>query len=117
MLLFVAYGFYILLGLSWFLVSLMSKERHFNYSAFFILVTFGVQAYYRHRLTNLILGILALFFSIFMVLDVISTFDLMAKNATYDAFVKSMLAFSVLSIVMACVLIFGYTKMSFKDEL
>ena len=115
-LIYIAYGFFILLGLAWFIMSFSSSGGHFNYTAFSIVVIFGVQAYFRHRLTNLILGILALFFSIFMLLDVISSFDLMAKNASYGGGAKELLGLSVFSMVMSVIMIFGYTKLSFKDR-
>ncbi len=110
-----AYGFYLLLGITWFLMALL-QGGGFNYMAFSIIVIFGAQAYFRHRLTNLVLGVLALFFSIFMLLDVINTFDLMSKSATYDGLIKSLMGLSVFSILMAVVLIFSYTKLGFKDQ-
>jgi len=115
-LVYVAYGYFILLGLTWFLISFLSHGGHFNYTAFSIMVIFCVQAYYQHRLTNLILGILALFFSIFMLLDVLNTFDLMAKDAVFDGLVKSLMGLSVFSIIMSIILIFSYAKLSFIDR-
>jgi hypothetical protein len=115
-LVYIAYGFFILLGLVWFVMSFSSSGGRFNYTAFSIMVIFAAQAWFRHRLTNLILGILALFFSIFMLLDVISAFDLMAKNASYDNGAKELLGLSVVSIVMSVILVFGYTRLSFKDR-
>jgi hypothetical protein len=115
-LIYIAYGFFILLGLTWFTMSLMGGSG-FNATAFFIVAAFGVQTYYRHRLTNLILGVLALFFSIFMLMDVLSTFNLLdAKHAVFDGFTKALMAMSVFSIGMSIVLVFGYVKMSFKDQ-
>jgi len=111
-LLFAAYAFFILLGLAWFF---MSFSGGFNPTAFFIVVVFAVQAYYRHRLTNLILGVLALFFSIFMLMDVISTYNLMDKHAVYNGFVKGFILMSLVSVVMSVILVFGYLKMSFKE--
>ena len=113
-LLYIAYAFFILLGGSWFLVSFPSGG--FNATAFFITAIFTVQAYYRHRLTNLILGILALFFSIFMLMDTISTLNLADKNTPVDGFVKIMIALPLISIVMSVILVFGYLKMSFKTD-
>ena len=112
---YIAYGFFILLGAIWFLVNFV-KTGHFNYQAFMLTAVFGIQAYFRHRLTNLILGILVLFLSVFMLLDVISEFNLMAKGAVYDALVRSLMALSLLSIALSGILIFSYTKLSFKDQ-
>ena len=114
-LVFVVYGFYLLLGLVWFVMSL-SQTRQFNPEAFFIVVAFAAQFYYRHRLTNLILGILALFFSIWMLLDVINSFDLMAKGAHMDGLSEGLMVFCIVSMVMSGILIFSYTKLSFKDR-
>ena len=114
-LVYVAYAFFILLGGSWLVISFVSSRR-FNPEAFTITAVFGIQAYFHHRLTNLILGILALGFSIFMLLEVISSFDLMAKQAIFDGLVKALMALSVFSIIMSCILIFSYMKLSFKDQ-
>jgi hypothetical protein len=113
---YVAYAFFILLGGCWLVISFMSS-RQFNPEAFTIVAIFGIQAYFHHRLTNLILGILALGFSIFMLLEVISSFDLMAKEAVFDGLVKSLMSLSVCSIIMSCILIFSYIKLSFKDQM
>jgi hypothetical protein len=114
LLVYIAYGFFILLGLSWFLMTL--KDGHFNFMAFFIVAAFGSQVYYRHIFTNLIFGILCLVGSVFCLMEVISIFDLMAKGAQFDGLVKSLIALSLLSIVMSGILIFSYTKLSFKDK-
>ncbi len=114
-LVFIAYGFFLLFGLTWFVVSIVNGGR-FNPTAFFIMVAFGAQFYFRHRLTNLILGVLALFFSIWVLLEVINANDLMAKHAVYDGFVKGFLWFCLCSIIMSVIIIFGYTKLSFKDR-
>jgi hypothetical protein len=113
-LVFVAYAFYILLGGTWFTMS-FSASGHFNYQAFMLTVVFAVQAYYRHRLTNLILGILTMFLSFFMLMDVLNTFNLMAKGAAIDGLVKSLLGLCCLSIIMSGILMFSYLKMSFKE--
>ena len=114
-LVFIAYAFFILLGLTWFIVSFMSS-RHFNYQAFMLVAVFGIQAYFRHRLTNLILGILALFLSLFMLLDVINDFNLMAKDADFNGFIKALIGLSLFSVIMSGILILSYTKLSFKDQ-
>ena len=114
-LVFVAYGYYILLGLVWFGMSLWGSHR-FNAEALFIVVVFGTQLYFKHKLTNLILGILSLFFSIWMLLDVFSSFDLMAKGAKIDGLSGGLMCFCFFSMIMAGILIFSYTKLSFKDQ-
>jgi hypothetical protein len=114
-LVYIAYSFFILLGLSWFLISLFSAGGGFNYTAFFIVAVFSVQAYYRHHLTDLILGLLSLIFSVFMLMEVLATFDMLAKNAVFDFTAKVLLALSLLSIVMSVILAFAYVKLGIKD--
>ena len=114
-LVFVAYGYYLLLGLVWFGMSLWGGHQ-FNTEALFIVVVFATQLYYRHRLTNLILGILSLFFSIWMLLDVFNSFDLMAKGARIDGLSGGLIGFCFMSMIMAGILIFSYAKLSFKDR-
>jgi hypothetical protein len=113
-LVFGAYGYYLLLGLIWFGMSLWGSHQ-FNAEALFIVAAFATQIYFKHMLTNLILGILALFFSIWMLLDVFSTFDLMAKNTHVDGLSGGLMVFCFVSMIMAGILIFSYTKLSFKD--
>jgi hypothetical protein len=110
-LVFITYGYFILMGLAWFLMCL----PHFNFQAFTLIAIFGAQSYFRHKLTNLIIGILSLGLSIFMLLQIIETFDLFAKNASADGLAKGLLAFAFVSMVMSVILIFSYTKLSFKD--
>ena len=108
-------GFFLLFGLVWLIVSMVNGGG-FNPWAFLVTGVFGAQLYFRHRVSNLILGILALFFSIWFLLEVINTYDLMAKNATYDGLTKGFIWFCSISIVMSVILVFGYTKLSFKDR-
>jgi len=114
-LVYIAYAFFILLGLVWFLVSL-AGSKHFNIQAFVIVLVFGIQAYYRNRITNLILGLISLGCSIFMLLDVISIYNLMAKGAIFDGFIKVMMLLPIVGIILSGILVFSYTKLSFKDQ-
>ena len=112
---YIAYGFFILMGLSWFLISL-SGDGHLNYPALSLIAIFAVQAYFRNKVTNLILGIISLMLSIFMLLEVIQTYDLFAKNAVAGVLAKALLLFCFTSIFMSVILIFSYTKLSFKAQ-
>ena len=109
-LVFVAYGYYILLGFSWFLASFI-WGGFFNYWAFATILIFGVQAYFRQKLTNLILGILTFGLAIFSALQ----FTWMGSKTGYDLFVNIMLGVSILSIIISGILIFSYLKLSFND--
>jgi hypothetical protein len=96
-------------------MNFISEGHRFNYQAFMLVAVFAIQAWYRHRLTNLILGILTLFFSIFMLMDVLNSFDLMAKGAQFDLLVKSLLGLCIFSMILSGILMFSYLKLSFKD--
>jgi hypothetical protein len=108
-LVYIAYSYFLLLGLSWFLVSFSSG---FNYTAFGIVVVFGVQAYFRHRLTDLLIGIIMLLLSIFMLLQSIS----IGKTGGFDALANTMMAMSATSIIMSLILMFSFVKLSFIDK-
>src|SRR5271156_3308385 len=99
-LVYIAYAFFILLGLLWFFVSFVAS-KHFNIQAFVIVLIFSIQAYYRNRITNLILGLISLACCIFTLLDFISINDLMAKGATFDGFVKVMMLLLLVGVILS----------------
>jgi hypothetical protein len=107
----VAYGFYITVGLVWLLMSLFIGH-YFSYQAFIVLAIFSAQAWYKHLLTNLILGVLLIGISIFCALE----FMLMGGKTGFDLFVNIMMATCILSIIMSGILIFSYMKLNFKDR-
>jgi len=111
-LVYVAYSYYLLLGLAWFIMSLW-HVGFFNPWAFFIVIVFSVQCYYRHKLTNLILGVLTLFLSIWELMELINSPDV---GNTYNSVSQGLMWFCVVSIIMAGILLFSYTKLSFKDR-
>jgi len=110
-LVFVAYGYYLLLALSW-LVANLVYGGYFNPWASGTILVFAAQAYFRKRLTNLILGVLTFGISIFWTLE----FIYMGRATGYDLFVKIMLLLTIISILMSAILIFSFTKLSFKDQ-
>jgi hypothetical protein len=107
----VAYGFYILLGLVWLLMSLFFGH-YFSYQAFIILAVFAAQAWYKHLLTNLILGVLLIGISIFCALE----FMLLGGKTGFDLFVNAMMGTCIVSVVMSGILVFSYMKLSFMDR-
>ena len=111
---YIAYGFYFLLSLSWFLVSLFNGEP-INFVAFFLTVVFGTQIYYKHLLANLIIGVITLFGSIFMLLQALNYVIPQAKTGRLEFFDKFLVAMPILSILMSGILIFSYLKLNFKD--
>ncbi len=110
-LVYVVYGYFILLSAAWLVLS-MVYGKLFNYWAFFTLAVFVMQAYYRHRLTNLILGILGLAVSIFWLLE----FASLGHQAGYNLFVTVMLSVFFICLISSGILIFSYTHLSFKDR-
>ncbi len=114
-LVYIAYSFYILMGVTWLITSFLSTG-HFTLQAFMLVLVFSVQAWYNNALTNLILGVLSLALSIFMLLQEIEAEDLFAKTAVVNGFTKTILGICLFSIAMSLVLIFSYVKFSFKDK-
>jgi hypothetical protein len=110
-LLYLAYIFYIGFGIFWFYIDFASS-RHINYSALGILLVFGIQLFFRRRLVNLVLGILTLFLSIWMSMEVVSTYNLFAKGSTLDNGGKVLLSLCVTSIVMSVILMFSYQTLN-----
>jgi hypothetical protein len=111
-LVYLVYGYFILFGICWLLLGLyFGGSFHIQASSITIII-FAAQAYFRKKLTNLILGILTFGISIYFSLE----FLYMGSKTGYNAFVGFMLSAFVISIIMAVILIFSYTKLSFKDQ-
>lgn len=112
---YMAYGFYFLLGLAWLIVSL-TKGGRFNFVAFFIIVVFGSQFYYKHLITNLVLGVISMFVSIYMLLEAVNIVGTAAQHRHIELFDKVLVAIPVVSLLMAGVLVFSYLKLNFSRE-
>jgi hypothetical protein len=110
-LLYAAYIFFLGLGAFWFYEN-FAAARHFNYAAFGIILVFAIQLFFRRRLVNLVLGIITLFFSIWMFLEVIGAYNLFAKGTTLDVPGKLMLTVAAVSIFMSGILIFSYQALN-----
>ena len=110
-LVYVAYGYFMLIALLWVLFSLIWGGV-FGYWAFSAAVLFAVQAYYKHKLTNLILGVLTFPVAIFALLEFLAK----GHKAGFNAFTGTMTALSAVSVIMSVILIFGYMKLSFMEE-
>lgn len=108
---YLAYGFYIFIAFSWFATSLL-VGGYLNYIALITLLAFIAQAYYKHRVANLIFGILILPASIFWALQFVWEGG---KNG-FDAFISIMSILSVISIVLSVILLFSYMKQSFNTD-
>lgn len=110
-LVYIAYAYFICFGGFWFYTN-YSNEKHFNYIAFTIVMAFAIQFYFKNKLANLILGIIALSLSIWMLLEVFSQFNLFAKDVIFDGLVKILLVLSITSIIMSGILIFSYMMLN-----
>jgi hypothetical protein len=106
-LLVLAYGYFIALGVIWFAGSAKPQFR-FNYFAFAMVAVFVVQIFLRRKLMNLILGILTLFFCIFMLLDVFAAYNVFAKGAHLDATGILLVAVFLTGILFSGILIFSF---------
>ncbi len=113
-LVYLAYGFYFLLGASWFVISYFNTQR-FNPSAFLVMAVFGVQSYYKHLLSNLVLGVITLLFSIYMFLHSLNSAVLASRMGSLMLFDKLMVAMTVASLAFSGILIFSFLKLNFKD--
>lgn len=105
--------FYLLLGLAWFVVAILNGR--FTTFGLAMVIIFGAQLYFKHLITNLVLGIACLLGSVYMLLYAINSAVAAARANELLVADKIMLALCVLSIVMAGVLMFSYLKMGFKD--
>jgi hypothetical protein len=108
---YVAYAYFILLGGIDLILSYLWGGV-FSYIGFFVVAVFALQAWHKHKLLNLILGVLALACSIFASLEFLSK----AHKIGFNFFVGVMSGISLGGILMGIVLIFSYTKLSFKDH-
>lgn len=105
-----AYLFFWLVGLGW-LVLTFFFGRVISAEAIIAVIAFSIQAWWRNRLANLILGILTLIVSIFVTLEFLA----LGFKVGYSSFGLTMLSFSVAGLIFSGILIFSYTKLSFRE--
>jgi hypothetical protein len=105
------YVFYMLLSLAWFVTSL-AVGGYVNFFALVTFAAFAAQFYFKHRITNLVLGILVLPASIYGALFFLSW----GGNSGFDTFISVMIALSIASIAASIILVFGYLKLSFNND-
>lgn len=109
----IANGFYLLIGLVWLLMGL--SRGAFNAMALGIVVVFGAQLYFKHLISNLILGIIFLFLSVFSLLEAINSAAAAARAHDLMLFDKVLVVLPLVSLAMSGILIFSYIKMGFKE--
>ncbi len=110
-LVYIAYAYFILLGSIDLILSFLWGGV-FSYLGFFVVAVFALQAWHKHKLLNLILGVLVLACSIFATLEFLAK----AHKIGFNFFTGVMSGISLGGILMGIVLIFSYTKLSFKDR-
>jgi len=107
---FIACLYFTLLGGFWFFEELFTTEE-FNYVGFVMMTIFFVQMFLRHKLANLVLGIIVLFFSIFMFLASSTQYpSAKVKSGVPIELIWIGLVISITSIIMSGILIFSYFK-------
>lgn len=106
-----AHGYFTGLALTWFLVSFF-VGGYVNYISLLTFAIFCAQLYFKHRVANLILGIIILPAAIFWGLQ----FLYAGGSGGFDAFVNVMLLLTLASIFFAIIMVFGYLKLSFGDD-
>ena len=105
----IAYLFFGGIALAWFCTTWMVGHK-FNPTALVLTIVYATLLWFNNRIANLVAGIASLFFSFFMLMDVMNTFDLLSKNRDYGMAAKVLLAMSVAGIVLSVFLAFSFTK-------
>lgn len=107
---FVAYGYFLLIALLSLVFSIAAGS--INLWALGFTIIMGAQAYFRKRLTNLIIGIITFGLSVFWLLE----FMLIGKKYGFNSSAILMIVLTLISLVLSGILIFSFTKLGFKDE-
>lgn len=111
----IAYLYFGGLALAWLCTTWFVGHRY-NVTALTLTVAYGLLFWRGGRIADLVAGIVSLFFSFFMLMDVLNTFDLLSKNADFGLAAKVLLAMSVAGIVMSVFLILSFTSSTDHDS-
>jgi len=106
----IAYGYFLLFFLTWFVMSLANSHR-FNYIAFVLTAAFGLMAYFKKPMANLIAGLIFLFISIYWLLESLSGI----KPGQMDALDRVLISLPAITLIMSGILVFSYMRLNFKD--
>lgn len=112
-LVYVAYGFFLCIGLMMLYSGFIMHA--FSYTGFAISGVFILQFIYKKPLVNLILGVLTLFFSIWMLLLAMNTYNMLDKNTPHNTAGTAMVASSIIGMLLSLVLMFSYSKLGSKE--
>ncbi|MBA3829128.1 MAG: hypothetical protein H0X33_09350 [Taibaiella sp.] len=112
----IANAYFLLLGAAWF-AEVLHVAGTFSYTAFFMMAVFFLQLMYRHKLLNTILGILALFFSLWQFIEVITLYPHISQGRGLyrNVFIGEFFVF-LTAIVLSIVLVFSYLAAFKKNE-
>jgi len=109
----IALIFFALIGMAWFGAFLFLGK--FVFEAFVMMIIFSVQLFLRNKLVNLMLGIIAMLFSIWQLMDSAKLYPLMNDNLLYkNIFIINITVFSI-GIIMAGLLMFSFLH-AFKQS-
>jgi hypothetical protein len=103
------YGFFILLSLLWEAASLYNG-LHFNIPAAILLAVFGAQWHFRNPTANLIIGLVTLFFTFFMFMEVLNRYNLLGKAADFGTGAKVGLALTAVCAAASGILVLSFTR-------
>lgn len=108
-LVFAAFVYFILVGLFWNYIAL--RTTGFNIVATIFTVVFVALLFLKHKLATLIIGIIGLFFSIILALDIIATHNkYKAAVGANNNEINTMIVFCIVTVIMFLLLIFSYMR-------
>ena len=105
-----AYLYFWLVALTWVVLTFIFSGI-ISAEAIIAVIAFSIQAWWRNRMANLILGILTLVVSIFVTLEFLA----IGIKKGFSSFGLTMLGFAVAGLIFSGILIFSYTKLAFRE--
>src|SRR6201999_4466333 len=99
-LVYITYVYFFVVGVIWFYEN-FKTNGNVNAIALAIMIVFIIQAYYRNKMLNLILGILGLFASVWVLLEIVAGYNLFAKTAHLDSMGKLLISFGIVDMIMS----------------
>jgi hypothetical protein len=109
----IALVYFILVGIAWFGAFLYLGK--FVIEAFTLTLIFTVQLFLRNKIVNLVLGILAMFFSIWQLMDSVKLYPQINNPMYKNIFIINIIVFSV-GIILAGILIFSFLYAFLQKE-
>ncbi len=97
-------------------VILSGMQGKLNWFAAMFTIVFLAQFYFKHKMTNLITGVILLLTTIYFFLEALMGFKQAAAAKTLESFDYIMLGITGLGIVSSVILIMSFYKLSFHEE-